>query len=251
MNRPKVTVHSVASVDGRITVAPGCLLLNGDPRWQALAGSGDDTYRHVMAEYQPQVILEGSGSLVLDGTPVEPLPEVEGDAQVLFQDFLPESVVNRAGARGWLAVVDSGGRVRWFYKEFPGEDWAGWYLLVLVSRKTPPEYLAYLRREMIPYLVVGDEHVELPAAMDRLAEKLGVTRVVSTAGGRLNGALLRAGLVDEVELDFLPALIGGAGTPSLFNGPALKPEEWPARLKLLSCQVMPGDIVRLHYGVER
>ena len=168
MNRPKVTVHSVASVDGRITVAPGCLLLNGDPRWLALAGSGDDAYRHVMAEYRPQVILEGSGSLVLDETPVEPLPEVEGDVQVLFQDFLPESVVDRAGVRGWFVVVDSGGRVRWFYKEFPGEDWAGWHLLVLVSRKTPPEYLAYLRREMIPYLVVGDERVDLPAAMDRL-----------------------------------------------------------------------------------
>lgn len=251
MNRPRVTVHSVASVDGRITIAPDCLLLNGDSRWQALAGSGEETYRRIMIEYRPQVLLEGSGSFVLDGSVVEPLPAVVGETQALYQDFLPSSVVNRAGGRGWFTVVDSGGRVRWFYKEFPGEEWAGWYLLVLVSLQTPPEYLAYLQRESIPYLVVGSDHVDLPEAMARLAGKLGVSCVVSTAGGRLNGALLRAGLVDEVDLEFIPALIGGAGTPSLFNGPVLKEEEWPVRLKLVSCQVEPGDKVRLHYSVVR
>ena len=46
--------------------------------------------------------------------------------------------------------------------------WAGWHLLVLVSRATPPAYLAYLRDEEIPYLVTGEERVDLGQALAKL-----------------------------------------------------------------------------------
>jgi 2,5-diamino-6-(ribosylamino)-4(3H)-pyrimidinone 5'-phosphate reductase len=44
---------------------------------------------------------------------------------------------------------------------------------------------------------------------------------VSEAGGRLNGALLRAGLVDGLHIITIPALIGGLATPSIIEGAAL------------------------------
>ena len=41
---------------------------------------------------------------------------------------------------------------------------------------------------------------------------------VSIVGGRLNGVLLRAGLVDELHLLVHPVLVGG-DTPSFFREP--------------------------------
>jgi len=249
MNKPKLIVHSVASIDGRITLAPETLLLFGDERWKAVAGSGEDVYRKIMTTYHPQVILEGSGSLTLDTATPEALPPFNGETSPLYEDFLPAAIVERKGQRGWLAVTDSRGRVRWLYKEYPGEEWQGWHLLVLTSRSTPPQYLAYLQRENIPYLVAGDEQVDLTQVLEKLHTALGVNCIVSTAGGRLNGALLRAGLVDEVDLQFFPAVIGGRGTPALFDAPPLRADELPTRLELISSQVQEDGRIHLHYRV--
>jgi 2,5-diamino-6-(ribosylamino)-4(3H)-pyrimidinone 5'-phosphate reductase len=251
MNRPKLIVHNLASVDGRLTLAADVLLLYGDPRWQAVAGSSEGVYRQIMSTYQPRALLEGSGSFVLPGQLPEKLPVCEGDTSYLYDDYLPEAVLNYPGGRKWLVVVDSRGRVRWMYKEFPGEEWVGWHIMVLVARATPPEYLAYLQNEKIPYLVNGQDRVDLSAALARLYDRLGVTCVVSTAGGSLNGALLRAGLVNEISVEFFPALIGGKDTPALFDSPALKPDELPTRLELLESQVKPKGNVWLHYRVLR
>ncbi len=111
MNRPKVVVCQSASLDGRLTLSPDTLLLYGDERWSAMMGSSDrDFYAQVKAAYQPQVILEGSGSFMLEGMVSDPLPPVGSDPASLRQDFLPEAVVNRPGHRGWFTVVDSRGR---------------------------------------------------------------------------------------------------------------------------------------------
>lgn len=251
MSRPRVVVHNSASIDGKLTVAPGVVLLYGDERWDAVAGSDSDVYERLKLTYKPQVILEGSGSFVADDAEPDPLPPVEGEPQALYQDFLPDAVVRAPGRAGWFTAVDSRGRVRWTYKEWQEEGWEGWHLLVLVARQTPPEYLAFLQRENIPYLVAGEKRVDLRSALEKLAAQLGVTCVVSTAGGRLNGALLRAGLVDEINVEFFPAVIGGSDTPSLFDSPALTPDEWPTRLKLVSAQVQAEGRVWLRYEVVR
>jgi riboflavin biosynthesis pyrimidine reductase len=67
----------------------------------------------------------------------------------------------------------------------------------------------------------------------------------------LNGALLRAGLVDEINVQFLPAIIGGFDTPSLFDAPELRDDEMPARLNLISAQIEAGGRVWLRYEVVR
>jgi len=131
--------------------------------------------------------------------------------------------------------------------EFPG--WEGWHTLHLVSPAAPHDYLAFLRDRGVPYLVTGKEHVDLAAAMTKLSAMLGIERVVSTAGSRLNGALLRAGLVDELSLVLLPALIGGEHTPHLFRSPELGPADWPASLELVSVDGEPSGRVRLRYRV--
>lgn len=248
-DRPRIVTYNSASVDGRITLAPGSLLLFGDQRWEEIAGN-DDSYERLQTMFHPGAILEGSGSFVVEGDSSAPPPVVKEHTLELTRDFLPGEVVQRPGHAGWFTVVDSRGQIRWAFKEWPDEAWRGWHLLVLVARSTPASYLAYLQAEMIPYLVVGKDRVDLSEAVGRLSSALGVDTLVSTAGGQLNGALLRAGLVDEVVVEFLPAIIGGRGTPSLFDAPPLEATESPTRLRLISAQIWGDGRLWTHYAVR-
>lgn len=250
MHRPKVVVMASASVDGRVTIAPGVLLLFGEKRWDAVCGQSD-VFAWLKLTHRPDATLEGSGSFATEGAELEPLPPFDGDREALYQDFLPNEIVHRLGHRGWFTAVDGRGRIRWAVKDGSawGGEWEGWYALTLAAGHTPPEHLAYLRRERVPYLVAGAERVDLRGALEKMRASLGVTCVLSTGGGRLNGALLRAGLIDEINIDFCPAVIGGFQTPSLFDSPELGPDEWPARLRLLSTQTRADGHVWLRYEV--
>ncbi len=57
-------------------------------------------------------------------------------------------------------------------------------------------------------LVCGEDDVDLPLALDRLAE-LGHEQVLCEGGPRLLRAALTAGVVDELDLTVTPALVGG------------------------------------------
>jgi riboflavin biosynthesis pyrimidine reductase len=57
-------------------------------------------------------------------------------------------------------------------------------------------------------LVCGDDDVDLPLALDRLAE-LGHEQLLCEGGPVLLRAALTAGVVDELDLSIAPALVGG------------------------------------------
>ena len=59
-----------------------------------------------------------------------------------------------------------------------------------------------------------NNHLDLHAGVSALAAQ-GITRVLCEGGGGLAGALLRAGLVDQIALYTAGLAIGGAGLPSI------------------------------------
>ena len=67
-------------------------------------------------------------------------------------------------------------------------------------------------------LRVGSDHIDLDQAIRRLPEiSPDVAFVQAEGGARLNGALLDAGVVDELHLTLSPRLVGGDG-PRLATG---------------------------------
>ncbi|WP_165546405.1 RibD family protein [Kribbella soli] len=251
--RPRVVVSVGASVDGKVALTRNALLMHqpNTDLWSSMTPEAPDSVaidviEVVRRQHGCNAILEGSGSLVAEDEIPDELPFYDGDADGLYNHFLPADVIEQQSPEHmWFTVVDSRGRVRWT------ERHQNWDALVLVARSTPADYLGYLRRERICYLVVGEERVELSRAVSAMATELGIRCILSTAGGGLNGALLRADLIDELHVTLAPALVGGLGTPSIMDGSPLAVGEPPTRLQLLSAQTDTAGAVRLHYAVRR
>lgn len=245
VTRPRVIVSVTATADGRVALSRRERLLDDGPnrRWKAAwpPDAGDLLTRRAAAieqRHHPTVVLEGSGTFVADGAGSLDLPDTTVPADVLWTDFLPYR------SPRWFAVVDARGRVAWAHK---GDEETS--LLVIASRSTPLPYLARLRQDRVPYLLAGARRVDLRSALAKIRTQLGAQCLVSEAGGGLNGALLRAGLVDELHIITVPVLIGGLGTPSIMDGPPLEPGSLPEQLRAIDVQVGAHGTIWAHYEV--
>lgn len=249
MDRPYIVMQMAASLDGRTSFAskltmfdkhPAAdLLPDGGPIWKKVEAA-------IEASCHPQATIMGSGSVQREGDPLRELLLFEGDPATLHEDFLPGDVVERTTT--WAVLVDGRGRCRSGYK---ATENPGCHILHLVSHLAPDEYLAFLRREKIPYLIGGERHANLSAAMRRLCGMLGIKSARLWGGGAVNGAMLRADLIDEMHVIVWPIMIGGDATPTLADCPDLTTADRPAKLKLISAQPQADGHLWLHYKVDR
>jgi riboflavin biosynthesis pyrimidine reductase len=141
-------------------------------------------------------------------------------------------------------VVDSRARVRWTTFEMSNTK-----LAIVLAAATPGPYRAFLREHDVPYFEAGLERVDLPEALVRLEAVFAADSVISDAGGVLNAALLRAGLVDEVDVQFLPAIVGQAEAPAVFEGFGPGTSGIPALLQLVSAEARPDGSIFARYTV--
>jgi riboflavin-specific deaminase-like protein len=95
----------------------------------------------------------------------------------------------------------------------------------------------------VQVLVCGDEDVDLPAAVDALADR-GLVQLVCEGGPALFRAALAAGVVDELDLSIAPLLVGG--------GPGLVPGTLgvPARAELTQV-LTEDDVLFTRYTIAR
>lgn len=217
--RPFVVVYNAITVDGGITGFEADLA----------------TYYGIASEWPVDAILVGADTFLLSG---------EGFDRV---DRIPAKKPEQKG--GPLMVIpDSRGRIKNIKMLRDSEYWGD--ILILCSRATPRSHLEYLKKRGVEYYVAGDEHVDLAAALDYLAEKHDVKYVRVDSGGRLNGALLQAGLVDEVVALIHPQVVGSAGKGTMFVLPQAADGESAIPLKLISFKKMGHGLVLIRYSVS-
>ena len=250
MQRPHLIVLVSASLDGRISLGPDRTQFEdmADPRVGIDQEHWDQFQKKVYSSHNPQAEMLGSNALINNDQQLKELPPFQGDKKELYKDFLPEDVVKRPDHKGWLVIVDGRGRIRSGFKGT--DDRPGWHALHLVSHSVSPDYLAFLKKEKIPYIITGEEQVDLETALTTMREKLDVQTMLTTSAGRLGGALLRADLIDELYLILRPELFGGFETPSLFDSPELEEDQYPTRLQLITTQIEKDGHILLHYRVD-
>lgn len=125
-------------------------------------------------------------------------------------------------------------------------------IVTILGTNATVDYLQMLEGQGISYIVLP-EATALREAMDILYDKFGVRRISLQGGGIIDGAMLAAGLLDELSLVIYPGIDGLSSAPSIFEylGNA---DEQPAEgqsLELLSAEQRPHGIVRLRYRFHK
>jgi 2,5-diamino-6-(ribosylamino)-4(3H)-pyrimidinone 5'-phosphate reductase len=100
----------------------------------------------------------------------------------------------------------------------------------------------------VSYLLAGKRDVDLAVALEKIGTRLGVRTLMLEGGGRINGGMLAAGLIDEVSVLVSPVADGRIGTPALFDIDA--DQVTPRRLMLEAVERRANDFLWLRYRVE-
>lgn len=222
---PYVILYNAVSLDGRITG------FNVDV----------ELYYELASKWNIDAVLMGSNT-VLTGFNVAP-GEIFEETEEAFKPRKKDP----EDSRPLLVVPDSKGQIRIWNELFKMPYLRD--IVVLCSKSTPKEYLDFLDKRFIDYIIAGEDQVDLQAALEKLNTEYGVKSVRVDSGGILNGVLLRAGLVDEVHVLFHPELVGGTKPTSIFQAPDLDSLNQNIKVRLIHIEKLKDDIIWLKYRV--
>ena len=227
--RPHVICHMMSSLDGRI-------LTDGWP----LSPDGRKQYEQVHATYSPDGWLCGRVTM----------------EQHFAQGVRPDAEIARqyhgAPREDWIApgehhsfafAVDTHGRLAWDTSDIDGD-----HVVAILSERVSDDYLAFLRKRGVSYLLTGAREVDLKVALEKIAARFGVETLMLEGGGKINGSMLRDGLVDEVSVLVAPVVDGRIGTPALFD--VDEDHVTPQRVELDSVEKRADGVLWLRYRVK-
>lgn len=218
-----------ASLDGKIV----------GHRWGKLPGykHESDLFETTAASFGVGAWLVGTTTMDEFDAPKFKLPRAK--KQIPRRDF----VANKK-ARSLGIGADAKGVLRFRNNEIGGD-----HVVLLVTGRVSNDYLAHLQTAGVSYLFCGKKEIGLRVALQKLGKVFKLRKLILQGGGKFNGAMLKAGLVDEISHLTVPVADGGMGISSFFDIPGQAPAKAAATLRLLSHKLMPGGVIWARYRV--
>lgn len=235
---PRIICHMVSSIDGRLLV----------DRWTkpALGIAGDVVRRHyeeTASRFDADGWIVGRKTMeeMVEGGDVHPLEPTGGNGP------RDTHVADRNG-RDIAVSVDPHGKI------YYGQDNVGGdHVVAVLGEQVSDDYLAELRKDGVSYLFAGPDGRDLGRALEILGETFGAKTLLLEGGGGINGAFLKAGLIDEISLLIYPGIDGLARIPCIFEYDGMI-DERPAAgqsLRHISTDTLEGGTIWLRYHVEK
>lgn len=180
-----VRVNFIASLDGAVAI---------EGRSRAL-GSPADLRVFRLLRALADVVLVGQGTAAAEGYGPITAGSPVGRLRVALgrPATAPIAVVSRRASLDPAADLVTGASAR---------------TVLLTCAAADPDRRAALADAGVEVLVCGEDDVDLPLALEQLAER-GHEQVVCEGGPQLFRAALHADAVDELALSIAPALVGG------------------------------------------
>ena len=122
-------------------------------------------------------------------------------------------------------------------------------IIILTTQRVEERQLKKLRA-LAEVKICGRSEINFRAAFQWLRQRRGVRRLLCEGGGELHGALIRAGLIDELHLTISPKIFGGRTAPTIADGIGASRLAQAARLSLKSLTRI-GDELFLVYAIRR
>lgn len=193
MNKPYIICYMMSSVDGRIDCA----------MTEQLKGVED--YYETLAKLDADTTVSGKRTAALEMALSDKC--VSKNSEI----YGKEGFSKKVDAKGYEVVVDSKGELLWEKEnEKP--------LLIITSEQVTKEYLNYLDEQNISWIACGKDTTDLIQASKILYEEFHVERMAVVGGAVINGAFLKAGLLDEVSILIGAGIDGRKGMPGVFDG---------------------------------
>lgn len=101
-------------------------------------------------------------------------------------------------------------------------------------------------------IIYYEEKIEFEDLFRKIKTNYNASNVTIQSGGTLNGVLLRAKLIDYVNIVIAPVLVGGKETPTLVDGESIMKEADLNKLgvlELVECKVLKDSYINLKYKV--
>lgn len=221
--RPRVILHMMSSIDGRIT-----------PEGWPASADRDEVYEAVHRELAADAWLVGRRTMAEFS---------QGAPRSASTDRLYPRQTWKAAAAGmgpYAVCLDRSGRLHLNRDRVNGDA-----VIAILSRAVDDDHLAELQRDGISYLFAGATELDLVCAIRALRAEFGIERLLLEGGGATNGAFLGADLVDEISLLVLPIADGEPDRPTTLDGNPLGARG----LALIAATPVARDIVHLRYHV--
>lgn len=225
MAKPYMICHMMTSVDGRID----CKMTEG------LRG-GEDYYRILNELNVPTTV---SGRVTAELELAEPGEFTANNTEV----YGKEGFSKKTEAKGYEIVVDTKGKLLW-----PNATDMEKPYLIITSEQVTKEYLEYLDKQNISWIVCGKEKIDLVRVSEILALEFRVERMGVVGGGAINAGFLDAGLLDEISILIGAGIDGRGGMAAVFDG--LEMDHDLIDLKLMDVKKFDSDAVWLHYQTK-
>lgn len=126
-------------------------------------------------------------------------------------------------------------------------------VIVVLGKTVSDKYLSLLKEHNISYLFAGEDGYDLHQAIKILNKDFGLNTFTLVSGATINGAFLKARLIDELLLQLYPGIDGLSGISSIFETKGTKNEK-PAlgqSLELIDVQKEEFGILYLQYKFHK
>jgi riboflavin biosynthesis pyrimidine reductase len=229
--KPYVICHMCTTIDGRILT----------DRWPRLPGksSGAKLFESTADSF-------GIGAWMVGTTTMQEFAGRRVKLKASGKRIPKQDHVADRRARRFAIGADAKGKLR-----FQEPDVEGDHVVLLVTERVSNAYLQHLQDAGVSYLFCGKQDVDVKVAVEKLRRVLGIRKLMLEGGGTFNGAVLRAGLVDEISQVVVPVVDGGRGVTTIFDIPGDPPPTAAAALRLKSHRKLPGGVNWLRYRVQR
>ncbi|BDR54499.1 hypothetical protein KIMH_06100 [Bombiscardovia apis] len=201
MERAQVTIHMLVSIDGKI---------DGPYERQPDTKETDAFYNDELFQLGSANANGATTIATYNAKGTLDLSEFSSDG-IEYCDWTPNIQSDT-----WQVSLDRNGRMGWEvnYNEYGGKHNR---VIEVLTKKAPKEYLAFLQSMEIPYLICGDEDLDLNLVLTKLRSSFNIDRLVLSGGSIINGAFLKARLVDEISLVVLPYVSGNTEAKTSFD----------------------------------